>query len=66
MQIDLNEKEAGLLRKLVECELEEINPEIRHSATSGKRDELREVRRLLRGLLGRIPHSEERRGVVNA
>lgn len=54
MEVELDKKEVGVLVKLIQRELEEINPEIHHSATSAMRNELREDRNTLRHLLGRL------------
>ena len=66
MQLELNREEIELLRGLVERELEGINPEIHHSATAQKREELRDQRSALRRLLQRIAHSGAQSAAVNA
>ena len=54
MKYELDQKEVDLLRHLVERELDEINPEIRRSATMKTRIELRQDREILRGIADRL------------
>lgn len=54
MDIVLSSEEIDILVKLIQAELENINPEIRRSATSRFRIQLREDREVLRNLLDRL------------
>lgn len=66
MRIEFTRNEILLLIKLVELELQSINAEIRHSATSNMREQLREERRMLPIILERLCSAgEEKRAVGN-
>lgn len=54
MQLELDPKEISILQKLIELALEEINPEIHHSATSRVKGELRAEREVLKQLYTRF------------
>ena len=64
MEIELSEKEMTIILQLVEAELAELNPEIRHSATSAMRERLRDERTVLRGLYDRLQLIEMRHGAA--
>lgn len=55
MNIELTADEIKVLRKLIEHEVEEINPEIHHTGSAAMRDELKDYRNTLQGLYRRLP-----------
>lgn len=54
MTIELSPEEVEVLQKLLEHEIDELNPEIRHTRTAGFREELKDYREVLRRLHERI------------
>jgi len=54
MTIELDTEEAEILRRLLEHEILELTPEIRHTRTAGFREELRNYREILKRLHQRI------------
>jgi hypothetical protein len=59
MNIELSQEEVEVLRKILEHEISEINPEIHHSATYVMRDELKQHREALKSLFERLGGSGE-------
>lgn len=53
MTIELSPAEVEVLKKLLEHEIGELNPEIHHTRTATFRDELMSYREILRGLYQR-------------
>jgi len=47
MTLDLTPDEVAALRELIERELSDLNPEIRHTNTTAVREELRAFQRVL-------------------
>ncbi len=58
MQIELTPEEVEVLRKLIEHEVAEINPEIHHTATASLRDELKLYRTALNSLHAKVTGKE--------
>ncbi len=54
MTLTLSDQEWELLLQLVEREVSDLGPEIRHTTTSGLRDELKRDKHTLRRLLERM------------
>ena len=54
MTLELKPEEAALLAFLVQRELEELGPEIHHTRTSTYRQDLKERKNVLTGLLERL------------
>lgn len=62
MIVELTPEQRDLLLRLVNIELDEIGPEIRHSFRGSVREELRDERRQLGGLrdlLGDVPAASD-------
>jgi hypothetical protein len=54
MQLELSEQELEALRKLIDRELADLNPEIHHTYTTALRDELRAYRQALNDLRAKL------------
>ena len=54
MVLELSPEECGVLASLVQEELNDIGPEIRHTQTSEYRDDLKSRKELLVRLLNRL------------
>ncbi len=54
MTLELTDEEYALVTRLVEREVAELGPEIRHTDTRSFRDELKARKRTLRHLLDRL------------
>jgi hypothetical protein len=58
MYIELNEDEREILERLLEHEISDLGPEIRHTNTSSYRDDLKAHKKALRDLLERLHVAE--------
>lgn len=56
MQIELTERERGLIAAMLQRELAELPVEIRRTQTSTYRDDLKEQEQVLRGVYSRLSH----------
>jgi len=54
MTLELTQDEVAALLELIERELSDLNPEIRHTNTTAVREELRAFQRTLDGLRTRL------------
>lgn len=54
MNIELTTDEIAVLKKLIDHEIEDINPEIHHTGKAAMRDELKQYRETLRGILEKL------------
>jgi hypothetical protein len=54
MQIEISHEERKLLAHLIEHEIQDLGPEIRHTQTSSYRDGLKADREALKSLLKRL------------
>ena len=54
MHIELSTEERDMLVRLIEREIHELGPEIRHTQTSSYRDDLKGDKQALRKLLERL------------
>jgi Spy/CpxP family protein refolding chaperone len=62
MNLELTPEQVQVLRKLIEREIQQINPEIHHTGTAAMRDELKEYREALRAINARLGPDEEGTG----
>ena len=58
MNIELSSEEVEALKSLLHSEIGEINPQIHHSATYAKRDELKEHRQILQKIYKQLDAEE--------
>ena len=54
MNMELSDADVAVLKKLIEHELADINPEIHHTGSAAMRDELKAQRDALNSLLKRL------------
>ena len=59
MALQLNDEEVAIVRRLIESELAQLNPEIQHTATTAVRDELRQLQLALQALLARVRAAQD-------
>jgi len=59
MILEISEQERVWLTRILEHEIRELGPEIRHTQTSSYRDELKENRNALKDLLHRLDSESE-------
>ena len=58
MRVELNPEERDVLIHLLDEAIRDLGPEIRHTMTSTYKDDLKQHRRVLRGLRERLVVSE--------
>jgi len=63
MIVEMTEEEREVLLRLVQREISELGPEIRHTMTSSFRDDLKEQKQKLRRIL---EHLRETKGYVSS